>query len=205
MNEALAFLMSEANMPFAVALVLMLLIGVVEAIGLGGSAIDFDHDLDATWLGWLGFGRVPLLVILVSFLALFAMAGLVLQQVVASILGAPLSGMIATLPAALVALPLTGISSRALARILPHDETTAVPLDALIGQVGTVTIGAARQGSPARARVEDHHGQPHYVMVEPDNDGEIFAEGATVILVRQQADLFRCIAYDNPYLPRLDP
>lgn len=205
MQQTLEFLTSAANWPFAVALLLMLLIGAVEAVGLTGAAVDLDHDLGDGWLAWLGLGRVPLLIVLVVFLALFGMAGLLIQQLAAALTGSTLPAVLASGGAVLAALPLTGICARGLARILPRDETTVVPLEALIGRVGTVTLGQATQGSPARLRIEDRHGQAHYVMVEPDNAGQIFREGDTVLLVHRQAELFRGIAYDNPLLPRLDP
>jgi len=148
---------------------------------------------------------VPLLIVLVVFLALFGLAGLVIQQLADALSGAPLPLLLASGAATLTALPLTGISAQGLARILPRDETTAVPLETLVGRVGTITLGQAQQGSPARARVEDRHGQAHYVMVEPDNAGQAFREGDTVLLVDRQAQLFRGVAYDNPLLPRLDP
>jgi hypothetical protein len=206
MHEAWAFLMDPANLPFAVSLALMLLIGVIEATGLFSSAIDLhiDHDGGAAWLGWLGLGKVPLLVVLVVFLALFGLSGLVIQQLAFTITGSPLSVLLASGTAVLTALPLTGIAARGLSRILPRDETTAVPLEALVGRIGTITLGEASQGSPARLRVEDRHGQAHYVMVEPDNSGEIFREGESVLLVDRQAELFRGISYDNPLLTRLE-
>jgi hypothetical protein len=205
MQQTLSFLTDAANLPFAAALVLMLLIGLVEAIGLGGSAIHLDHDIGGEWLGWLGLGQVPLLIVLTVFLALFGAIGIAVQGIASEAFGAPLPALIASAAAGVGALPLTGISSRGLARILPHDETTAVPLESLVGRAGVVTLGEATQGFPARARVRDHHGQAHYVMVEPDNAGQVFREGDTVLLVRREAELFRGISYDKSLLPRLDP
>jgi len=51
--------------------------------------------------------------------------------------------------------------------------------------------------------VEDHHGQAHYVMVEPDNDGQSLAEGEAILLVRRDGPLFRAISHGDHYLPRL--
>ena len=48
-----------------------------------------------------------------------------------------------------------------------------------------------------------HHGQHHYVMVEPDNDGQQLEEGETILLVRREGQLFRAISYGDHYLPRL--
>jgi hypothetical protein len=182
-------LTAPGNLPFAVALIVMLLIGLVEALGLGASAVHLDMDADADvggdLLGWLGVGRVPLLMLLVVFLAAFGLIGLTLQQIFG-----PLDLWIAAPAAAAAALPVTGIGARGLARIMPQDETTAVSLDTLVGKRGTVTIGTARRGSPAQARVKDIHGLAHYVMVEPHDEAHPIAEGETVLLVRRDGNVF---------------
>jgi len=60
----------------------------------------------------------------------------------------------------------------ALGKVIPRDETTAVPDASLVGRVGTVVIGAARAGRPAQARIHDEHGTAHYFMVEPEGPDE---------------------------------
>ena len=202
----LGFLLAPENLPFAVALLLMLMIGAVEAIGLGASAahLDVHADSDADLLGWLGVGQVPLLMLIVVLLALFGLIGISLQQLAAGLLGAPLSPWLAAPIAFLASLPLLGISARALARIMPGDETTAISLDTLIAKRATVTVGTARRGSPARAQVRDAHGQTHYVMIEPNGDDQSIAEGETVLLVRREGDLFIGLAEGDAHLPRLD-
>ncbi|WP_313737044.1 OB-fold-containig protein, partial [Sphingobium yanoikuyae] len=87
--------------------------------------------------------------------------------------------------------------------LLPRDHSTAIPLDHLVGSRARIVTGRATRGSPARARVEDHHGQAHYVMVEPDNDGQVLEEGETILLVRREEHLFRAISHGDHYLPRL--
>jgi hypothetical protein len=84
---------------------------------------------------------------------------------------------------------------------MPRDETTAIDLVALIGREAEIVIGRAAKGSPARARVVDHFGQTHYVMVEPDNDGQTFGEGERILLVRQEGENFRAITRGDTYLP----
>lgn len=206
----LSFLAAPENVAFVTAILLMLLIGVVQLFGLGG---DFHADAHADLhadaahldlLSWLGFGRLPLLMLLVVFLAIFGLLGLIGQQAAADWTGAPLTPWIAV-PAALVAaLPLTGVSARVLARVLPHDHTTALPLEALIGSTAQVVTGRATFGSPARARAEDHFGQVHYVMVEPDAPGLAFEEGEPVLLIRREGDSFRAISRGDFRLPRLE-
>jgi hypothetical protein len=190
----LEFIVAPENLPFSVALLVMLLIGLVEAVGLGASAghvdIGADGGLGGDLLGWLGVGRVPLLILLVVFLALFGMAGLAVQQAAAALAGAPLPLWLASGAALAAALPLTGIGARGLARIIPQDETTAVSLDSLVGKRGTITIGTARRGSPAQARVRDAFGQSHYVMVEPNDAAHPLGEGETVLLIRRDGNLF---------------
>lgn len=199
--------LAPENVPFAAALVLMVMIGIVEAVGLGAGAahLDAHADVDGSdLLGWLGVGEVPLLMLLVVFLALFGIIGLTLQQVAAAMIGASISPWIAAPVAFLVSLPLLGFSARGLARIMPGDETTAVGLDSLIGKRATITVGAASHGCPAQARVRDVHGQSHYVMIEPNDDRQTIAAGETVLLVRREGNVFIGLAEGDALIPRLD-
>lgn len=203
----LEFIVAPENLPFSVAIVLMLMIGAVEAVGLGAGAAHLDVSADADGgdlLGWLGIGQVPILILLVVLLALFGMIGITLQQVVAALAGLPLAPWNAAGIAFVASLPLLGICARGLARILPQDETTAIPLDHLLGKRATVTVGTARRDSPAQARVRDVHGQSHYVMIEPSSDGETVGEGETVLLVRREGNIFIGLVEGDAYLPRLD-
>nr|WP_255326357.1 YqiJ family protein [Sphingobium sp. EM0848] len=190
------------NIVFVSAIVLMLLIGAVQAIGVAG---DFDLDLhaDTDLLGWLGFGRLPLLMLLTIFLALFGMIGLIGQHLALDFTGALLSPLMAAPAAAIASLPATGVVARLLSPFLPRDQSSAVPLDTLVGSFARIVTGIARTGSPARARVEDHYGQAHYVMVEPDNADQTLEEGETILLVRREDHVFRAISHGDHYLPRL--
>ena len=202
-----AFLFATENIVFVSAIVLMLLIGAVQAIGVAG---DFDLDLHefdlgggTDPLGWLGVGRLPLLMLLAIFLALFGMIGLTAQHLTLDFTGALLSPLIAAPVAAAASLPATSLAARWLSPLLPRDQSSAVPIDALVGSFARIVTGVARTGSPARARVEDPYGQAHYVMVEPDNAGQTLEEGETVLLVRREDHVFRAISHGDHYLPRL--
>ena len=87
-----------------------------------------------------------------------------------------------------------------LARVMPRDETTAIDVDDLIGRTGAIVVGRAAAGSPARVRVLDPHGQPHHVLVEPNDADTEFHEGDTVRLVRREGQIFRAILHDSPRL-----
>lgn len=208
------FLLADGNIVFTAALVLMLLVGVIQALGLGDFAdgLDMDADVDGDiadasadgLLALLGFGRLPLMMLLVIFLALFGIIGISGQQFWQALTGSMLTSWLAAPVAAIVAAPLTGAVARPLARIMPHDETTAINIDSLIGRFGQIQLGQAQTASPARARVRDQFGLDHYVMVEPDNAGQILNEGEEIILVRREGDVFKAISRGNNSLPRLD-
>lgn len=196
----LAFLGAGENLAFIVALAIMLLIGVIEATGLGASAIGGDVDIagDGDWLGWLGLGRLPLLMLLVLYLAAFGTIGLLGQQIAKDSIGTLLPPLVAIPLVGLLALPATAVAARVIARIMPKDETTAIDIGQLVGLHGEIVIGRAKRGSPAKARIRDFHGQAHYVMVEPDDPDAGFAEGDEILLVRREGSIFRAIASDRP-------
>jgi hypothetical protein len=188
------FLAPEAA-PFLIATLLMLLIAVVEGAGLliGASASHWldsllhngpDGGLFEAWLGWLHVGRVPLLALVVLFLASFAIVGFALNIVVHGLLGFYLSGLIAVPVSLFATLPVVRVTGGALARIMPKEESSAVTLDSLVGRIATVVAGTARVGFPAQARVISEHGQPIYVMVEPDHGEVTFAAKEQVLLVK---------------------
>lgn len=192
----IGFLLAGDNVPFVAALVLMLLIGAAELAGLGSGLVpDVDADLDAdpSVLQWLNLGRLPLLMLLVVFLLSFGVLGLILQRLVAAAIGHPAPWWLASPLALSAAIPATRSAGRLFARFLPTEETTAVGLDSLVGRMAVVVTGEAAAGSPAQARARDVHGQPHYVMVEPDTPEEVFAEGETVILLRRAGATFFAI------------
>lgn len=189
----LGFLLSGDNVPFVAALVLMLLIGIAEALGLGGGlalgdgidAPDGDINVETpSLLSWINVGRLPLLMLIVVFLFAFGLTGLIGQQIVAAILGRTAPWLLAVPVALAAALPVTRLFGRGVAKIMPRDETSAVSRDSLVGRVAVIVTGEARHASAAQARVRDPHGQAHYVMVEPDDSDDVFVEGASVLLVR---------------------
>lgn len=199
--------------PFGVALALIVAIAVIEGIGMLAAASPSNlidgwlpeaHDdggLDSL-LGWLHVGRVPSLVLLVLFLAGYAVFGYALQGVCAAVFGAYLP----TWAAAVAAVPPGLATVRSLgalvAHIVPRDETSAISEQSLIGRMGVVSAGTARRGLAAQARVRDSHGRTHFLMVEPDLDDEVFEEGSEILVVRKAGAFYRCIANPHPTLMR---
>lgn len=209
----LEFILANQNLPFAVAIALMLLIalleGVTTVLGVGLSGLldslvpEMHVDIDVAdfhpsgplskMLGWLRIGQVPALVLLVIFLTAFGLVGFGVQSVSNRMTGHLLPSLIAMGIAFLLSLPLVRMFSGMLARVMPKDETEAVAEKSFIGVLAVITTGKARKGSPAQGKLTDRFGQAHYVMIEPDEAGEEFLQGAEVILVSQQGATFSAI------------
>jgi Protein of unknown function (DUF1449) len=199
---------AQETWPFGSALLLMLALFIIEGAGLILS-ISPSHWLDglmpeppdgASSLGWLHLGKVPFLILLGIFLAGFAMSGYAVQAFSKILLGTLLPAWIVSFPALLAGLSLVNGLGGLIARIMPSDETSAVSEQSLIGRAGVVTQGIARNGMAAQAKVRDIHGRIHYVMVEPDLEGETFEEGSTVLLVRKIGAKFHGIKNPHPEL-----
>jgi hypothetical protein len=213
----LEFLTADGNQPFTVALTVMLIIAVIEGVtsllGAGLSELidallpdidlDVDVDLDAggvasgnslsRLLGWLRVGQVPVLILLIIFLTAFGLIGLGIQSFSLGTMGFLFPGWIASVPALFLALPVVRVLGGGLAKIIPKDETDAVSEASFVGRIAVITLGNARRGYPAEARLKDEHGQLHYVMVEPDSDAEELEQGSTILLVKQESSVFRAI------------
>jgi hypothetical protein len=180
--------------PFSLAVGLLIGIAVAEALALlvGASLLhwgsgDFVDDSDTIpdgALGWLHFGRLPILVIVVIFLAGFAATGFIAQFAVRAAIGFALPLPVALALAVVLGMVSVRVFGGALSRIVPRDETSAVPDASLVGRVGAIVIGTARAGKPAQARVRDQFGTQHYVMVEPEEAEQALEAGDSVLLVR---------------------
>jgi hypothetical protein len=207
------FWLANENLPFVGAGFVLVGLMILQLSGASDFAPDLDCDMDGDvdgtgiangLLSFLGLGRLPLMIWLALFLLLFMLIGYIGQQFVQSMTGGLLSAWLAGPFAALAAIPATAIAARPLGRIMPKDETTAVSIDSLVGRFAVLGSGTARPGSPARAKVIDIHGHPHFVMVEPDNDGQQFVPGEKLLLVRRQGDIFKAITQGGHNLPRLE-
>ena len=174
-----------------------------------GAELDADVDLDAgpdtpaaeaassnlvgQALGWLNVGRVPFLVLLITFLAGFAVIGLGAQLFAATVVGL-IPAMIAAPAAAFLALPVTRTASRLLGHIVPREETYAVSEAQFVGLVATVTLGPVEAGNPGKAKLTDPHGNVHFVRVRAANRGARFETGSEVLLVKRDSSVFEVIA-----------
>jgi hypothetical protein len=207
------FLAPEST-PYLVATLVMLFIAAVEGVALlvGMSA---SHWLDSllshdgheggvaadSWLGWLHVGRVPLLVLIVIFLASFAVIGFAANIVVHALFGLYIPAIVGAPIAFIATLPVVRMSGSLLSRLLPREQSAAVTLDSLVGRIATVTGGTAKHGYPAQARLTTEYGQTLYVLVEPDQPESTFGANDQVLLVKRvSGKRFECIRNPKPDL-----
>jgi len=203
------FLAPEA-LPFTIALVLMVFIAILEVVSLllaasPSAALDNllpdvgENGLDGI-LGWLHLGKVPSLVLLLLFLMSFALFGYALQWIIFLLFNHFLAATIA----AFIAFPIGIIAVRLLGavvgRLIPYDESSAISEQSLLGLTGVVSQGVAQPGLAAQARVRDHHGRTHYLLVEPDTENEHLDEGTPILIVRKTGAIWRCIRNPHPDL-----
>jgi len=163
--------LTPAYLPFAIAFIVMIGIGLIEAIGLGLGQLDLDAEAATAGgegaLDWLGLGgELPILIWLTSLLGCFTATGVAIQQAAFALTGTPLAWPLATGGALVVGGTLNRFVASGLARVMPAFETSVISTDDLLRRRGTILEGVARRGSPARAKVVDQHGQAHFVMID---------------------------------------
>ena len=205
---------SPQSWPFLLALLFLLAIAITEGLALliGFSLSgwldhafpDLTHEVNLeasseSWLGWLHIGKVPLLVVVTVFLTAFAVLGFCINGLAYALFGIYPSAFISVPLAFLGSLPIVRLCSAGLARLILRDETSAEPLDKLVGRTAIIINGTAKLNYPAQARVKNEHGQTLYVHVEPDDESIQLEEGESVLLVKQLSGArFQAIANPRP-------
>jgi hypothetical protein len=190
--------------PFAVAAAIMMALGGIELLAMlvgfsigemFGKEVAVDVD-SGDWLGglflWVNAGRLPLLILIVLALGIFAMAGFLLQGIAHGV-GFSIPPLIASLGAAAASLPAIRVTSRGIARIIPRDETYVVDNDDFVGHIAEVSIGPLDQGLPGRVRLKDVHGNWHSLIARAGPDSTPLAVGTSVLLVDRDAKSFIAI------------
>lgn len=219
----LEFITSPENIPFAVSLLILLIIATLEGVGAvfgAGISSVFNGlfpdtniaidgpDLDSPGiigrvLSWLRVGQVPILVLIVVFLVGFGISGLILQKFLLLTFGFMLPAAIASIIAFVISIPTVRVLGSGLNRIIPKDETSAVSEDTFIGRVAVITLGESKKNNPAEGKVKDSFGKSHYILIEPDNEEDLFVQGSEVLLVRKDSSKFYAIENKNQIMSRV--
>ncbi len=176
--------------------------------------LDLDADIDSEvsvadgpegavyglsgFLGWLGFGGVPVMIWLAVAFAGFGISGMAVQAGMMSYLGFTLPPSIASL----IALPPALMGARAFsgvfARLLPKTQTEAVSANHMGRRIGVISQGTAARGKPAEVRVQDRFGNTHHIRAEPLRDDVQIAQGTKVLVMRKALNTgYRLVALDD--------
>ncbi|MCL1037160.1 YqiJ family protein [Shewanella submarina] len=208
----LGFFLLDGNLPFTVAISIVILLGLIELLslvtglslsGLFDDLLSLDSDIDSDGAtgftgitGWLCLNRLPLLIWFVLASSSFAITGLAVNYLTAAITGGLLPSWLA-IPVALIGLLLgCRYLGSSLARLLPKNESSVISIDSLEGAVGTVTLATASRGKPAEVVVKDESQQKHYVLAEPDSDDQL-AKGTDVVLLRKDGNIWIAARFEN--------
>lgn len=222
-----SFLIAPAFQPFTVAALVMLGLLAVEIVtalfGVAASSLlDSTLGIDpghydshagsiqgvdgpfATAFDWLNAGRVPVLVLIIVAIACFTVVGMVVQIVAMNVL-VPLPVLAACAIAVAATIPGTRWVSRALASLIPRDETYVLGTQDLIGRVGIVTLGPVTEGSAARAKIQDKYGNWHFPRIRPGAPELSIPQGASVLIVDRVGDEYAVIAAEGRLAAGRDP
>jgi hypothetical protein len=204
MNAALDALLAPEVRPFAVAAAIIIVLAGIELLTtLIGTSISQVFGTEIHLNGnnspfeglmlWINAGRVPLLILILLALGVFAVEGFLFQGIAHGI-GIQVPAWIASLAAVAGAIPVVRVTSRGIARIIPRDESYAVDEADFVGQVAVVSIGPLDHGLPGRVRLKDAFGNWHTVRARASPDSKALAVGASVLLVDRDAKVFIAIA-----------
>jgi membrane protein implicated in regulation of membrane protease activity len=217
MSAVTDILLAPDVRPFAIAAAIMATLGGIELLTmivgfsiseLIGSdfALEVEHH-DSAIGGlflWINAGRLPLLILIILALGVFAIEGFFLQGI-AHIAGTAIPVTLAAFLAAALSVPTIRVTSRGIAKIIPRDETYAVNDDDFVGKVAEVSIGPLDQGLPGRVRLKDVFGNWHSVPARADSDSTPLPVGASVLLVDRDSKSFIAISAPEDLVPQQQP
>jgi hypothetical protein len=205
MSAVTDILLAPDVRPFAISAAIMVTLGGIELltmiVGFSISELigkDFaleteSHSAIGGLFLWINAGRLPLLILLILALGVFAIAGFLLQAVAHSV-GTAVPVALAALAAFAISLPAIRVTSRGIARIIPRDETYVVDEADFIGHVAEVSIGPLDQGLPGRVRLKDVFGNWHSVAARASPESTPLPVGTSVLLVDRDAKCFIAIS-----------
>ena len=205
MSAVTDILLAPDVRPFAISAAIMLTLGGIELltmiVGFSISELigkDFaleteSHSAIGGLFLWINAGRLPLLILMILALGVFAISGFLLQAIAHSV-GTAVPVTLAALAAIAISLPAIRVTSRGIARIIPRDETYVVDEADFVGHVGEVSIGPLDQGLPGKVRLKDVFGNWHSLVARASPESTPLPVGASVLLVDRDARSFIAIS-----------
>lgn len=187
-----------ANLPYWIFLAAGIGLFVV-AISVGGED-ELDGDgFDLPIVGWLGVGRVPLLLLAAADLSLWGLLGWVVN-VALRLPPAPLNVLVFAATGVAGAF-LGGAIARPLGRLFFASFSEDVSSDRLVGCLGTVSssqLPFAHENKVGQIDVVDPAKNLVTVnAVLPDDAKQVPKRGESVLVVEHLPDYYLAIAYDS--------
>ena len=193
------------NLIFTVPILLVIFYLILQAFGLvldlGGDVdtdagdVDVDVDVDADAgmddfptferaLGFINVGKVPLTIIIATFLMFWGITGYTVNGVIKNAIGSfPSIFILASCASALVVgIIATKFLSGIIARVFPQIETYSSSNESLLGQVAQVVSGQVTSKF-GRAKVKDQYGNELTVFCKIPEGKEVPKRGDEVVLV----------------------
>lgn len=205
-QELLQFFFHTNNLPFAITGCVLIGLVVIEILtSLIGfhflsfidnllPDIDLSIDVDnmptiTKVFGWLRIDNVPLMILFLAFLFLYTVFGFTVQRIMFQTIHQYIYWWLIAWPVILLTIPFLKMTSSVLSKIVIKDETTAITIESLEGGIAIITVGIAKKGSPAEAKIVDKFKHTHYVRVEPETGS--FKQGDQVFLMKyERSNLF---------------
>jgi len=155
---------------------------------VGDVGHDMDHDVSVEpsffeeALSFFGIGRLPLSIILMTFLLTFAIVGWAVNLLLKDVLGGPAFFFPISLAAAIFCgLSGTKLLAGTLGKYLRPIESAATSRRTLEGKIATAALPVTAEFG--QALVRDDHGSLHKVVCRVEPGAETIPKGQTVLLV----------------------
>ncbi|MBG1240304.1 OB-fold-containig protein [Nostoc sp. NZL] len=210
-------LFSPANLPYWIFLGMGVLLFFFMIISGGGGQdvdadVDVDADLDADsnnelsfgqFLGWVGFGKAPLILLLATDLSLWGVLGWMLNVFISGTSNniTAFVGSVILFGSLMISLLMGGLIARPIGKIFAEFGEDASS-DRLIGCVGIVTsayIPIGNQGRIGQVDVLDTKRNLLTVSaVIPDWATIAPQRGEKVLIIEHKAQIYVVIAKDSP-------
>lgn len=195
-----SFVCLSQNLPFTIAIVIVILVAFLEIIGLvlGSGFTPLLESLFSSveisaldkFSAWLKISQLPILVWIILFLTTFGLIGLSLQMGLNAYTGTILPALPMSVLSFIITLPIVRVCAGALEKLLTHNESTAIALDDLIGSIAIVTLGTATHTQPTSAKVKDAFGHTHYILLAPLSPTQTLVEKDAVLITKRVNNMY---------------
>ena len=184
----LAYLFTAPYLLFTLSLIIAFGLALVVFV-IGEIDDDYDYDVDNIGvLHYLGLGRIPIMVGIMTLLISFGISGFLVQMATSSLLFFLLPWWLAVFPAGAMAFVVTGKINSFIGKNIPAYENFSVDLSNLVGKTATITLTAG-VGRIVEAKVIDDLAKTHYIRLKLSKDVSV-NEVVTLVSYDSETNIF---------------